>query len=35
MTTIEVSASKRYTVQIGSGLLPELGQDLFLSYYLD
>ena len=26
MTTIEVSASKRYCVEIGSGLLPELGQ---------
>ena len=25
MTTIEVSASKRYEVQIGSGLLPQLG----------
>lgn len=26
MTTVEVSASKRYQVEIGSGLLPELGQ---------
>ena len=26
MTTVEVSASKRYQVKIGSGLLPELGQ---------
>ena len=28
MTTIEVSASKRYAVEIGSGLLPELGMKL-------
>ena len=26
MTAVEVSASKRYQVEIGSGLLPELGQ---------
>ena len=26
MTTVKVSASKRYQVEIGSGLLPELGQ---------
>ena len=28
MTAIEVSASKRYTVEIGSGLLPQLGMKL-------